>query len=273
MPESRTFTLGMVLVAGLVGFAVHVDTALALVTAALVVCLAATLLPPIAVVESLSPQVAGRLVAAAVAIQVAALVVTARAAAWATGLVGVLALAQALDLRRLRAPLIAVTCAIFCIVAAVVVRSAYENVPIDVFVFQQMAAAGLLHGVDPYTPRYPNLYDADTRVYGPGVLDTAGRLTVGFPYPPASLLLVLPGYLFGGDVRCTEIVAVAGSACLMAMATGSAWAGLTASLFLLTPRVFYVPGHAWTEPLLVFAFSLVMFCALRWRGALPCALR
>jgi len=271
MPESRTFTLGMVLVAGLVGFAVHVDTALALVTAALVVCLAATLLPPIAVVESLSPQVAGRLVAAAVAIQVAALVVTARAAAWATGLVGVLALAQALDLRRLRAPLIAVTCAIFCIVAAVVVRSAYENVPIDVFVFQQMAAAGLLHGVDPYTPRYPNLYDADTRVYGPGVLDTAGRLTVGFPYPPASLLLVLPG--FGGDVRCTEIVAVAGSACLMAMATGSAWAGLTASLFLLTPRVFYVLGHAWTEPLLVFAFSLVMFCALRWRGALPCALR
>src|SRR5215813_3915363 len=125
--ESRTFALGMVLVAWLVGLAVHVDTALALVTAALAVCLAATLLPPIAVVESLSTRAAARLVAVAVAIQVAALVVTASAVAWAIGLVGVLALAQILDLRRLRAPLIVVTCAVFGLVASVIVRSAYQD--------------------------------------------------------------------------------------------------------------------------------------------------
>jgi hypothetical protein len=271
-PESRTFALGMVLVAWLVGLAVHVDTALALVTAALAVCLAATLLPPIAVVESLSPRVTARLVAVAVAIQVAALVVTARAAAGAIGLVGVLALAQILDLRRLRAPLVAVTCAVFCVVASVVVRAAYEDPRIDVYVFQQMGAAGLLHGIDPYAPRYPNLYGPDTPVYGHGVLDAAGRLTFGFPYPPASLLLVLPGYLLGGDVRYADVVAAAASALVMIMAGQSAWAGLAAALFLLTPRVFYVLGHAWTEPLLAFTFSLVMLCALRWRNALPYAL-
>src|SRR5439155_19106931 len=113
--DLRTFTLGMALVAWLVGLAVHVDTALALVTAALVVCAAVTLLPPIPAVESLSTGAASRLLAAAVVIQVAVLLVTARAAAWATAVVGILALAQVIDLRRLRGPVMGVTVVAFCV--------------------------------------------------------------------------------------------------------------------------------------------------------------
>ena len=48
-------------------------------------------------------------------------------------------------------------------------------------------------------------------------------------------------------------------------------AGLAAILFLLTPTVFFVVEHSWTEPLLAFTFSLAMFSALRWPRGLPFA--
>ena len=54
-----------------------------------------------------------------------------------------------------------------------------------------MAASGLVEGINPYIARYPLLYAPDTPFYGPGVVDAANHLTVGLPYPPASLLLVL----------------------------------------------------------------------------------
>jgi uncharacterized membrane protein len=50
------------------------------------------------------------------------------------------------------------------------------------------------------------------------------------------------------------------------------WTGLAAMLFLLTPRVLYVIEQSWTEPVFALMFALVMFCALRWRRALPYAL-
>ncbi len=45
-----------------------------------------------------------------------------------------------------------------------------------------------------------------------------------------------------------------------------------AVLFLINPQGFFVIDMSWTEPMLVFTFSLVMFCACRWRKGLPWAL-
>jgi uncharacterized membrane protein len=144
--------------------------------------------------------------------------------------------------------------------------------PIDVLVFQQIASARLLHGHSPYAPGYPNLYGPNTPFYGPGVLDSSGQLTIGLPYPPLSVLLTLPAYIVGGDVRYADVVAIAVAALLMVLVQPGRWTALVAMVFLLTPRVLFVIEQSWTESLFVAAFALVVYCAVRWRAALPYAL-
>jgi uncharacterized membrane protein len=143
---------------------------------------------------------------------------------------------------------------------------------IDVFMFQQMGAASLLDGKNPYEDRYPNLYEGHPEFYGPGVVDANKHLTVGLPYPPVSLLLTLPGQVLGGDSRYADLAAIAASAALMFLSGSSRWTGLMAALFLLTPRVLFLIEYAWTETIFAFTFSVMMFCAVRWRRALPYAL-
>jgi len=84
--------------------------------------------------------------------------------------------------------------------------------------------------------------------------------------------MALPGYVLGGDVRFAHIAAIAGTVALMIAARPGRWAGLVASMFLLTPRVYFVVERSWTEPLLALTFSFVMFSHLRWKRALPFAL-
>jgi hypothetical protein len=193
---------------------------------------------------------------------------------WRAGvlLIGVLGALQAFELGRFRQLALGLGLAAFCVVAADYIRIVAKAPRIDVFVMQQMAAEALVRGVNPYAAIYPNIYGANTPFYDPRVVDASNHLTVGFPYPPLSLLLILPGYLLGGDCRYVDIAAVAGAAWLMAAVSRSKWSGAVAFLFLLTPRVLHVIENSWTEPLFVFAFSLVMFCAMRWRRALPYAL-
>jgi hypothetical protein len=274
----RSVALGLAVAAWLVGIAIALNDGyysrggLILVTLALVVAAAVTLWRRFPTIESRSPRAAIVFVASALFVEVVWLVIDAAVARWAIVLLGGSALLQALDLGRLRKPLLAFTLLLFCGVAAFVIETSVKSPHIDVYVFQQIAAGGLLHGENPYAPRYPNLYAPDTPFYGPGVVDADGHLTVGLPYPPVSLLLALPGYLLGGDCRLAEIVAVAASAWLMAMSGLSRWTATTAMLFLLTPQVLFVIGQSWTETFFVFTLSLVMYCAMRWRLALPYAL-
>jgi hypothetical protein len=148
----------------------------------------------------------------------------------------------------------------------------WKKPDIDVFMFQQAGSEALVQGRNPYEVRFPSVYPYGTPFYGRQVVDRNNQLLYGFPYPPLSLLLVVPGFFFGGDIRFAHVVAVALTAVLMVAACPGRWAALVASLFLLTPRVFFVIEQSWTEPLLAFMFSLVMFCALRWRRGLPYAL-
>ncbi len=153
--------------------------------------------------------------------------------------------------------------------AACLYMHAKWNQGIDVLMFQENSAGALAHARNPYAIRFPNVYGHNTPFYGPGVVDENNQLTYGFPYPPLSFLMVMPAYLITGNIRHADIVAIALSAVLMALARPGKWGALAAAIFLLTLRGFYVITLAWTEPLLTLTFSLAMFCACRWPRAMP----
>ena len=104
-------------------------------------------------------------------------------------------------------------------------------------------------------------------VYGEG-LSVNGRLTFGFPYPPLSLFLAIPGHLFG-DHRYSQLVAMTASGALMAFARPGRLGALAAALFLFTPRGLFVLEQSWTEPFLVFLLSATVFAACRREACVP----
>jgi hypothetical protein len=195
-------------------------------------------------------------------------------------LVAVLGILVAFSRLALRWPLLLLQLAAFGIAAGVAFTSLAKDPHIDVMMFQQKASATLLHGADPYDSRvvrFPDIYyqyygPNSPSYYGPGVSDAQHQLTYGFPYFPASLLLVVPGYLFGGDVRFAHVLALMLSAGMMCIARPGRWGALAASIFLLTPRALYVIDLAWSEPVLMLTFSFVMLCACRFPKVLPYAL-
>ena len=279
--DSGTMALGMVLGAWLLGFAVEVThgvyslPALRLLALAIAAFVMAVAMPRARWIESLWPRVGIFVLAAGVLSQVLAILMHNQMYAvvnWGAAVVGALALVQIFDIPRLRRPLMATILVAFSLVALMAVWRNWKDPGIDVFMFQQMGASGLLHGQDPFSLRFPSLYPPGTAYYGPGVVDANNQLTFGFPYPPLSLLMVLPGYIIGGDCRIADVAAIAATVGLMAAAGSTRFAGLISMLFLLTPRVFFVIQRSWTEALLALTFSAVMFCALRWRAALPYAL-
>ena len=277
---SRTFALGMAAAAWLAALGVHWNNGyytpegLLLITAAIAVGCAACFAPPIPRLESVSTGAVFALMAIALVTEAALL--RQRAAhdvvvMSSIAVLGLLGALQGLDLRSFRLPIAAVMLIAFWMAATTSIRL-FPQPHIDVLTFQQIGASALLNGENPYIDRYPNLYQANPEFYGPGVVDAHNHLTVGLPYPPASLLLSLPGYVLGGDSRYSDVAAIAGSAALMFLVAPGRWTGLTASLFLLMPRVIFLVEYSWTETIFAFTFSLVMFCALRWRRGLPYAL-
>jgi hypothetical protein len=137
---------------------------------------------------------------------------------------------------------------------------------IDVYVFQRDGVNELFAGRNPYAMTYPDIYGGST-AYGEG-LSLNGRLTFGFPYPPLSLFLAIPGHLFG-DHRYSQLVAMTGSGALMAFARPGRLAALAAALFLFTPRGLFVLEQSWTEPFLVFLLSATVFAACRRETWVP----
>ena len=132
---------------------------------------------------------------------------------------------------------------------------------IDVFVFQQQASDALLHGRNPYTLTFPNIY-GHTSFYGSELTD--GRtLFFGFPYPPLSLFLASLGFATTGDYRSAQLVAfVVSAACLVALRPDHLGA-LAAAIFLFTPRGLFVLEQGWTEPFGVALLGLVLVAAVR----------
>ena len=144
------------------------------------------------------------------------------------------------------------------------------NPHIDVFVFQQGGSAALLRGENPYRLTFPDIY-GDKPFYGPG-LSADGQVDFGFPYPPLSLFLALPGYLLAGDYRYAQLLALLAAGALLAAARPGRTGALAAALLLFSPRAFFVLEQGWTEPFVIFLLALTVACACRWPRALPVAL-
>jgi len=251
------------------------DKAIFWLTASLALCVWGIVAPRLPRVEDLCRRWLPMVLAVSVALEAFYLLRRMRSdgqitLAFAT--VGFLGLLQFFKLRGLRLPLMVVMVLAFCVAGEIAFNYHAKDPRIDVFMFQMNGCWALTHGLNPYTFRYPSMYPPGTPFYGPGVVDSHGMLTVGFPYPPLSLLLTMPGYLLGGDVRYSDLAAMGLSAGLIAGARPGRVAALAATMLLLMSRSIYVLDLAWTEPLLVLTFSFFMFCLCRWPKAVPYAL-
>jgi len=142
---------------------------------------------------------------------------------------------------------------------------------IDVHIFQQESAAALLHGLNPYATTFTNIYGPDAYVYAPNLM-TGSRVNFGYPYPPLTLFMALPGYLLAGDHRYSQLAAITLAAALLIYARPSIISTLAALLLLFTPRVFMIVELAWTEPFVVLLLAFTLFCAARFPRLTPYAL-
>lgn len=134
---------------------------------------------------------------------------------------------------------------------------------VDVFMLQQLGADDLLSGRNPYTQDYPNIYTpAETVMFFGRPL---ARLT-HYPYPPLTLLLTLPGLLFG-DVRIMMLLGQIGAGVALLVlarrASGSAPLSLgLLGMWWLHPRGLMVLEQCWTEPLVAAPLFAALACML-----------
>jgi len=277
-PDRAASALALALLALALGYAIDIKLgnytpwALFWLTVSIVLCLAAVVLPSFPKIEPTCRGLLPLTLAISIFIQTVLLLRETAGDSRVTlalATIALLGFAQFFPLRGLRLPLTLIMAGAFFFAGEIAFNYHAKFPGIDVFNFQTTGSWALWHGLNPYTFRYPNIYEPGTPFYGPGVVDAQGMLTVGFPYPPLSLLMVMPAQLIGGDVRYALVIAMGLSAILMAGARPGRIGALAAAVFLLTPRAIYVLDLAWTEPLLVLTFSLTMFCACRWPKALP----
>lgn len=149
---------------------------------------------------------------------------------------------------------------------------------IDVWYFQRTGAGALAQGVNPYALRYPNIYWPSTDYLSPALLSPDQRFVLANPYPPLSLILVVPATLALADPRWTMLAALLFSAwAIRRLGGGSAVAEFASLFLLLQPRTLFVLEQGWTEPLLLAAVLVAALAAsalLRHEaGAGPGALR
>ena len=162
--------------------------------------------------------------------------------------------------------LVCSTLLVFWLLGVWVIKSSPKPM-IDVFVFQQTSGDALLHGRNPYTLTPPNIY-GHMQYYSPELVKD-GYLTIGNPYPPLSIYFSTLGYLVGGDIRYSYLLAIVLSGALIAFLHPGRESKLAAFIFLFTPRVFYLVEQSWTEPIVVLFLTATVYCAIHYPRWLP----
>ena len=136
-----------------------------------------------------------------------------------------------------------------------------ENPDFDVYYCHIQSLDALLKGINPHTLTIAYIHPDELKYPASYVFD--GRVHIGFPYPPLSLFMALPGYLVGGDYRYSGLAATTLAGVLMAYARPSRLSILAAAIFLSTPAMITVLKMGWTEPHVVLLLTLALFCACR----------
>jgi len=145
--------------------------------------------------------------------------------------------------------------------------------PIDVILFENDSARAFLHGSDPYgrDVTHEDLYTPNHISIYPAGITGHGRVHLGFPYPPLTLLSVTPAYVLG-DVRYSFLVAVGLTAALMFYLSPNSIGLIAATLLLFLPETPFVLSVGFTDPLVAFTLAVTVVCAIRAPRWLPIAL-
>ncbi len=133
---------------------------------------------------------------------------------------------------------------------------------IDTFGVEIDSLKALLSGENPFAITLPNPYGDNSPFFPPGV-SINGRLQFGFVYPPLCLLMCVPGWVLASDPRYSMLAAMSLAALFMGYARPGNVGKLAATLFLFTPRAFFVLDRAWTDPFIVVLTAAVAFFAIR----------
>jgi hypothetical protein len=156
--------------------------------------------------------------------------------------------------------------------AAGIVFLRIRHLPIDVLIMENDSVHALLHGIDPYgrDVTHRDIYTPEQGIYGPGT-EVNGRVRVGFPYPPLTLIWILPGYLLG-DVRYSFLLAIVLTALMLFYCEPNLNGVVSAVLLLFVPDTLFVLTFGWTEPLMVMTLGATVLAARRAPRWLPVAL-
>ena len=143
------------------------------------------------------------------------------------------------------------------------------NPHIDVVVVHRAAFDALLGGGNPYAITFQNIYGENTGFYNADAV-AGGRVMFGYPYPPVSLLLALPGHLLAGDYRYAQLAAWLAAGVLIGYSGYGLTSKLAAVLALTTPRGFFVLEQGWTEPISLMLLAATVYLLARgtWTSAL-----
>lgn len=168
--------------------------------------------------------------------------------------------------RRVPWLVIALFLALHAAMGTTVLRDSTKNV-IDVDVFHRQSIAALRAGENPYTLTFPDIY-SHPEFYGRG-MSVANRLQFGFPYPPTTLLMSMPGTLLFREHRYAALVAVELTALLMLLMQPRGFGLFAALIYLTSPRIFYLLQMSWTEPFVVLGLAAVAWAANRHQRLVP----
>jgi hypothetical protein len=144
---------------------------------------------------------------------------------------------------------------------------------IDVYVIQKLGAEKLLYGENPFAMTFPDIYGPKAPYYPPGIVvertvqtplgpASVREVQCGYFYWPMSLLLALPGYLFG-DVRYSNLAALVLAAAFIGYAKRNRISLLAGAVVLLCPGIFLMLVNAWLEPQLLMLMALTVFLMTR----------
>lgn len=138
---------------------------------------------------------------------------------------------------------------------------ASPNPTIDVVTVTNAAWDGLRHGHSPYAITFADIYGEGSKFYAQGAVAN-GQVQFGYPYPPLTLLLLVPGLLLG-DFRYASLAAILATGLLLAYARPSIESRLAGALFLTTPRVLFVLEQGWSEPVSLLLLGVTVFAMVR----------
>ncbi len=158
--------------------------------------------------------------------------------------------------------------AVHALVGVWMVRAAPDP-GIDVVVVHREAINALLADEDPYRISFENIYGGDSGVYYNPRAIVGNRVAFGYPYPPLSLFLAVPGQIIANDYRYAELAALLLAAALVGYVRPSLHSKLAAALLLTTPRGFFVLEQGWTEPIGLLMTALVVFFMVRRPAVVP----